>query len=166
MVFRLLGTMSVHFEFPFWRSDCNSPYRRNGPSPARFLARLRSALFPAARAAAETSYQALAGNPRVAVPEELRGRPDAGVRKVIEAPGYTFHVLFTTLAHDPVQTWHFYNSRADNENRLKELQEDFGADGFCLQSFNGPEAVFRPICFLFNPIATSNATPPKTRPHA
>jgi hypothetical protein len=68
-------------------------------------------------------------------------------------PGYTFHVLVTTLAHDPVQTWHFYNSRADSENRLKELKEGFGADGFCLQSFNGTEAAFHLICFLFNLIA-------------
>ena len=53
----------------------------------------------------------------------------------------------------PCQTWHFYNSRADSENRLKELKEDFGADGFCLQSFNGTEAAFRLICFVFNLIA-------------
>src|SRR5260370_41104229 len=45
------------------------------------------------------------------------------------------------------------HSRADSENRLKELKEDFGADGFCLQSFNGTEAAFRLICFLFNLIA-------------
>jgi len=40
-----------------------------------------------------------------------------------------------------------------SENRLKELKEDFGADGFCLQSFYGTEAAFRLICFLFNLIA-------------
>jgi hypothetical protein len=58
-------------------------------------------------------------------------RPEARGRKLIEVPGYTFHVLVTTLTHAPVQTWQFYNSRADSENRLKELKEDFGADGFC-----------------------------------
>ena len=68
-------------------------------------------------------------------------------------PGYTFHVLVTTLGHDPVATWRFYNSRAESENRIKELKEDFGADGFCLQSFDGTEAAFRLICFLFNLIA-------------
>jgi hypothetical protein len=106
--------------------------------------------------AAETSYQALGWKaPRrlVVVREELRQRPEARGRMLIEVPGYTYHVLVTTLAHNPVETWQFYNSRADSENRLKELKEDFGADGFCLQSFNGTEAAFRLICFLFNLIA-------------
>ena len=39
-------------------------------------------------------------------------------RKLLEVPGYTFHVLVTTLSHDPVQTWRFYNSRAEIENRI------------------------------------------------
>ncbi len=42
------------------------------------------------------------------------------------------------------------SSPADSENRLKELKEDFGAGGFCLNSFDGAEAAFRLICFLFN----------------
>ena len=50
-------------------------------------------------------------------------------------------------------TWRFYNSRAECENRIKELKDDFGADGFCLHSFDGTEAAFRLICFLFNLIA-------------
>ena len=50
-------------------------------------------------------------------------------------------------------TWRFYNSSAESENRIKELKEDFGADGFCLQSFDGTEAAFRLICFLANLIA-------------
>jgi len=105
---------------------------------------------------AETTYCAHSWNaPRrlVVVRELLRERPEARGRKLLEVPGYTFHVLVTTLSLDPVQTWRFYNSRAESENRLKELKEDFGADGFCLQSFYGTEAAFRLICFLFNLIA-------------
>jgi hypothetical protein len=59
------------------------------------------------------------------VRELLSERPEARGRKLLEVPGYTFHVLVTTLSLDPVQTWHFYNSRAESENRLKELKEDF-----------------------------------------
>src|SRR5437868_608471 len=106
--------------------------------------------------AAETSYSAHGWNaPRrlVVVRELLRERPQARGRKLLEVPGYTFHVLVTTLSHDPVQTWRFYNSRAEIENRIKELKEDFGAGGFCLQSFYGTEAAFRLICFLFNLVA-------------
>jgi hypothetical protein len=89
----------------------------------------------------------------VVVRELLDERPEARGRKLLEVPGYTFHVLVTTLGHDPVATWRFYNSRAESENRIKELKEDFGADGFCLQSFDGTEAAFRLVCFLFNLIA-------------
>jgi hypothetical protein len=112
--------------------------------------------FGAGLEAAELAYQAAGWRaPRriVVVREELRERPDAKGRRLIEVPGYTFHGVVTTLALDPVATWRFYNSRADCENRLKELKDDFGADGFCLQSFDGTEAVFRLICFLFNLVA-------------
>src|SRR5216683_3787171 len=106
--------------------------------------------------ASETSYQAYGWQaPRrlVVVRETIRERPAARGRKLLEVPGYTFHVLVTTLSHDPVPTWRFYNSRAESENRIKELKQDFGADGFCLHSFDGTEAAFRLICFLFNLIA-------------
>jgi Transposase DDE domain group 1 len=106
--------------------------------------------------AGETTYRAHGWSaPRrlVVVRELLDERPEARGRKLLEVPGYTFHVLVTTLGHNPVETWRFYNSRAESENRIKELKEDFGADGFCLQSFDGTEAAFRLICFLFNLIA-------------
>jgi hypothetical protein len=106
--------------------------------------------------AAETTYRAhgwSAPHRLVVVRELLDERPEARGRRLLEVPGYTFHVLVTTLGHEPVATWRFYNSRAEIENRLKELKEDFGADGFCLQSFEGTEAAFRLICFLFNLIA-------------
>lgn len=67
--------------------------------------------------AAQGSWQA----PRllVVVHETIRERPEARGRKLLEVPGYTFHVLVTTLRHDPVQTWRFYNSRAESENRSR-----------------------------------------------
>lgn len=130
---------------------------RLNPHIKRAVAGLRQwRAFAPGLEATETTYQAHGWKaPRrlVVVREELRERPEARGRRLIEVPGYSFHVLVTTLALDPVQSWHFYNSRADSENRLKELKEDFGADGFCLQSFDGTEAVFRLICFLFNLLA-------------
>jgi len=106
--------------------------------------------------AGETSYCAhgwQASRRLVVVRELLCERPQARGGKLLEVPGYTFHVLVTTLHHDPLATWRFYNSRAESENRIKELKQDFAADGFCLQSFDGTEAAFRLICFLFNLIA-------------
>jgi hypothetical protein len=89
----------------------------------------------------------------VVVREEIRERPEARGRKLFDVPGYTFHTVVTTLALPAADVWRFYNARADCENRLKELKEDFAANGFCLKSFDGTEAVFRLICFLFNVIA-------------
>lgn len=106
--------------------------------------------------AAETQYQAHNWSaPRriVVVREEIRERPEARGRKLFDLPGYTFHAVVTTLPLAPVDVWRFYNGRADCENRLKELKEDFGANGFCLQSFDGTEAAFRLICFLYNVVA-------------
>ena len=94
----------------------------------------------------------------VVVREEIKERADARGRRLIEVPGYTFHAVVTTLPHPPEEVWRFYNSRADCENRIKELKEDFGADGFCLDSFDGTEAVFRINCFLFNLLADFKRT--------
>ena len=89
----------------------------------------------------------------VSVRERIAEREQARGRKLIEVPGYTFHTVVTTLELSAVDVWRFYNSRAECENRIKELKEDFGAGGFCLQSFYGTEAVFRLICCLYNLMA-------------
>jgi hypothetical protein len=89
----------------------------------------------------------------VSVRERIAERPQARGRKLIEVPGYTFHAVVTTLDLSAVNVWRFYNSRAECENRIKELKEDFGAGGFCLHSFHGTEAVFRLICCLYNLMA-------------
>ncbi len=112
--------------------------------------------FAPGLAAAEVMYQAPSWTKArrvVVVREEERERPDARGRRLIEVPGYTFHAVATTLEHAAVDVWRFYNGRADCENRIKELKEDFAANGFCLQSFDGTEAAFRLICFLFNLMA-------------
>jgi hypothetical protein len=83
----------------------------------------------------------------------LDERPEARGRKLLEVPGYTVHVLVTMLGHDPIVIWRFYDSYAESENRIKELKEDFGADGCCLQSFDGTKAAFCLICLLFNLMA-------------
>jgi hypothetical protein len=89
----------------------------------------------------------------VVVRERLNERPDARGRRLFDAPGYTFHTVVTTLDLPAIDVWRFYNGRADCENRLKELKDDFGANGFCLTSFYGTEAAFRLVCCLFNLVA-------------
>lgn len=89
----------------------------------------------------------------VVVRELLRERPDAAGRRLFDLPGYTFHAVVTNLSLPPEEVWRFYNRRADCENRIKELKLDFAADGFCLRSFWGTEAVLQLNCLLFNLLA-------------
>jgi len=83
----------------------------------------------------------------VVIRKEIR-RQVKGV--LFEMVDWEYHAIVTTLATRAVEVWRFYNGRGDCENRIKELKYDFNGDGFCLQSFNGTEAVFRLNCFLFN----------------
>src|SRR5580658_4239910 len=83
--------------------------------------------------AAETNYQAYGWQaPRrlVVVRETIRERPAARGRKLLEVPGYTFQVLVTTLGHDPGPTWRFYNSRAECEDRIKQLRTTLARAAF------------------------------------
>jgi len=48
------------------------------------------------------------------------------------------------------QIWNIYNSRADCENRIRELKQDFELDAFCLQDFWATEASFLFIMAAYN----------------
>lgn len=103
--------------------------------------------------AGEVPYQSYKWpHPRrlVLVREEIRVRPEARGRRLFDYPDYTYHGVITSMSGPPEEVWRFYNGRADSENRIKELKHDYAANGFCLQSFFGTEAVFRLICLLFN----------------
>lgn len=105
------------------------------------------------RETADISYQALRWDkPRrmVVVRERVREGRDNRGKKLFEVPDYTYSAVLTNMDDDAVEVWRFYNGRADVENRIKELRYDFGADGFCLDSFFGTEAALRLIAFLFN----------------
>lgn len=104
----------------------------------------------------ELSWQPYKWNvPRrlVVVRERLLERPDAAGRLLFDIPGYTFHAVVTNLSLPPEEVWRFYNRRADCENRIQELKLDFAANGFCLKSFSGTEAVLQLNVLLFNLIA-------------
>jgi hypothetical protein len=102
---------------------------------------------------AETSYQALGwpvARRLVLVRELIREREQARGRKLFDCPGYTFHALVTSLDWPAELIWRFYNSRAESENRIKEIAEHYGAKGFCVKRFDGTEAALRLVCILFN----------------
>jgi hypothetical protein len=89
----------------------------------------------------------------VVVRERVREKRGSVGRKLIDVPGYTFRIFVTSCTAAPLDIWRQYNRRADMENRIEELKNDLGADGFCLKHFFATEAAFRSILLLFNLLA-------------
>lgn len=83
----------------------------------------------------------------VVIRKQLRRQTKGMLFEIVD---WEYHGMVSTLTSPAIDVWRFYNGRGDCENRIKELKYDFNGDGFCLQSFNGTEAVFRLNCFLFN----------------
>jgi hypothetical protein len=87
----------------------------------------------------------------IIVKKQVEIRPKSGGKMLFEdLPGYRFSCYVTNLDLPLDQIWNIYNTRADCENRIKELKEDFGLESFCLQDFWGTEASFRFIMVAYN----------------
>jgi hypothetical protein len=86
------------------------------------------------------------------VRKQISQRPQAAGKLLFaeELPDYRFSLYVTSLELPLDQIWNIYNSRADCENRIKELKADFGLEAFCLQDFWGTEASFRFIMVAYN----------------
>jgi len=77
-------------------------------------------------------------------------RPKAGGKLLFDDPTYRFSCYVTNMDLPLDQIWNLYNARADCENRIKELKQDFGLDQFCMQDFWATEASFRFIMIAYN----------------
>ena len=87
----------------------------------------------------------------IVVRKETSRRPQATGKLLFEdQPDYRFSLYVTNLDLPLDQIWNIYNSRADCENRIRELKQDFGLDAFCLQDFWATEASFRFIMVAYN----------------
>ena len=85
------------------------------------------------------------------VRKQISRCPQAGGNLLFEdLPDYRFSLYMTSLELPLDQIWNLYNSRADCENRIRELKQDFGLDAFCLQDFWATEASFRFIMVAYN----------------
>ena len=81
-------------------------------------------------------------------------RPKSGGKELFEdLPGHRFSCYVTNLDLPLDQIWNIYNTRADCENRIKELKDDFGLNSFCMQDFWATEASFRFIMVAYNLIS-------------
>ena len=90
----------------------------------------------------------------IIVRKQTAARPKATGKLLFEdMPGYRYSCYVTNITLPIAQIWNIYNSRADCENRIKELKADFGLDSFCLNDFWATEASFRFIMVAYNLIA-------------
>lgn len=90
----------------------------------------------------------------IVVRKQTRLRPQSCGKLLFEdQPDYRYSIYVTNLELPGDQLWNLYNSRADCENRIRELKSDFGLDCFCLQDFWGTEASFRFIMLAYNLMA-------------
>lgn len=93
------------------------------------------------------------GKPRryIVVRKEVEKRPKATGKLLFEdLPGYRYSCYVTNLELPLDTVWNVYNTRADCENRIKELKQDFGLENFCLKDFWATEASFRFIMVAYN----------------
>lgn len=103
----------------------------------------------------EMTFSHINRKPRryIIIKKKVEDRPDAAGKLLFEMPGYRFSCYVTNMDLPLDQIWNIYNSRADCENRIKELKQDFGLENFCLQGFWATEASFRFIMVAYNIIS-------------
>jgi hypothetical protein len=84
--------------------------------------------------------------------QRIARRPEAGGKMLLDVPGYRFQALVTNLPRSmkPLEVWRRYNGRADIENRIKELGEQFGVKRLACRSFWATEALHQLAITAYN----------------
>ena len=92
------------------------------------------------------------GRRLIVIRQRIQDRPQAGGKTLLELEGYRFQALATNLpaSADALTVWRRYNGRADLENRIKELGEQFGIKRLCVQNFWGTEALHHLAIAAYN----------------
>lgn len=90
----------------------------------------------------------------IIIKKRIEDRPKATGKLLFEdLPGYRYSCYVTNMDLPLDQNWNVYNSRADCENRIKELKYDFGLENFCLKDLWATEASYRFIMIAYNLIS-------------
>lgn len=93
------------------------------------------------------------GRPRryIVIKKKVEDRTKASGKLLFDdLPGYRFSCYVTILDLPLDKIWNIYNTKADCDNRIKDLKEDFGLDNFCFKIFWATEASFRFIMVAHN----------------
>ena len=82
---------------------------------------------------------------------DQRGAQSRG-KLLVDLPGYRYQALWTNLDRrmGPFAIWRRYKGRADIENRIKELGEQFGLKRLAVQKFWGTEAMHHLAITAYN----------------
>ncbi len=75
-----------------------------------------------------------------------------------------YHLMVTNQTLSAIEIWKQYKGRADAENRIKELKEDFGVDSFCMRNFVATEVAMRMATIAYNLISLFRHLTPQTQP--
>jgi hypothetical protein len=92
------------------------------------------------------------GRRLILIRQRIAARPEAGGKLLIEVPGYRFQALLTNLppAADALNVWRRYHGRADIENRIRELGQQFGIKGLTARKFWATEAMHHLAIAAYN----------------
>jgi hypothetical protein len=92
------------------------------------------------------------GRRLIIIRHRIAERPGAGGKLLLEVPAYRFQAFYTNLPRgvSPLEVWRRYNGRADIENRIKELGEQFGIKRLAVKNFWGTEAMHHLAIVAYN----------------
>lgn len=89
----------------------------------------------------------------ILVRKRVEDYPKSGGRVLFDEPTYRYNAYVTNLTLPLDQVYNIYNTRADAENRIKELKYDFGLENFALDKFYATEAAHRFMIVAYNIMA-------------
>lgn len=91
----------------------------------------------------------------VAIRQNVENRPEATGKQLklfseIETKNYRYSVWITNSTEDAKTVWERCKPRANDENIIKELKEDFALRGFCLNKFYATEVAMLIRILIYN----------------
>ena len=95
----------------------------------------------------------------VVVRQRVKERPKAPGKTLSLFEGtqyyyrYRYTAYITNMNLPGAEIWRLYRQRADSENRIKELKEDFGFESFNLKAFYATEAALTVAMLAYNLMA-------------
>jgi hypothetical protein len=110
----------------------------------------------------DTTYQSPEWDqPRrmVVVRQKVNERPKAAGKTLSIFEGtqfyyqYRYSAYMTNMKLPAAEIWRLYRQRADSENRIKELRQDFGLNSFSLDDFYATEAALIVAMTAYNLMA-------------